>query len=77
MDMDMQCSRWLFSKVPFKTSLMQFDSHELEDVSARMFNSTLVYARIESSSMYFLFYLLLAVFCKHAKRRYDDNTKLI
>jgi len=47
--MDMQCSRWLFSKVPFKTSLMHFDSHELEDVSARMFNSTLVYARLESS----------------------------
>ena len=48
-DMDVQLSRWLFSKVPFKSSLMLLNSHELEDISARMFNSTLVYTKLETT----------------------------
>ena len=40
---------WSFSKVPFKHSLLTYDSHEMEDVAIRMFNSTLVYAGIESA----------------------------
>ena len=49
MDLDVQLSRWLFSKVPFKSSLMLLNSHELEDISARMFNSTLVYTKLETT----------------------------
>jgi len=44
-----QCGHWAFSKVPFKTSLVAGQSHEVEDVSVRMFNSTLVYTGLELS----------------------------
>lgn len=45
-----QCSYWMFSKMPFKTSLLAGQSHEIEDVAVRMFNSTLVYTGLELSS---------------------------
>ncbi len=48
-EMDLKGSYWTFSKLPFKQSLLSYDSCELEDVAIRMFNSTLVYAGIESS----------------------------
>ncbi len=48
-EMDLKGSYWTFSKLPFKQSLLALDSCELEDVAIRMFNSTLVYAGIESS----------------------------
>lgn len=47
-----QCSHWMFSKLPFKTSLLAGQSHEVEDVAVRMFNSTLVYTGLELSSMF-------------------------
>lgn len=44
-----QGSYWTFSKIPFKTSLLAGQSHEVEDISVRMFNSTLVYTGLELS----------------------------
>ena len=40
---------WSFTKTPFKSSLLASSTHEMEDVAARMFNSTLVYAGLETS----------------------------
>ena len=45
---------WSFTKSAFKTSLLESSSHELEDVAARMFNSTLVYAGLETSGKHAL-----------------------
>ena len=47
-------SMWSFTKSAFKTSLLESSSHELEDVAARMFNSTLVYAGLETSGKHAL-----------------------
>ena len=42
-------NNWSFTRAPFKTSILDGISHELEDVCTRMFNSTLVYVGLESS----------------------------
>ena len=47
-EIDVRSPFWTFSRTPFRRSLMSFESHELEDVSVRMFNSTLVYTGLES-----------------------------
>ena len=54
-EMDVRGTFWSFSKVPFKHSLLAYESHEMEDVAIRMFNSTLVYAGIESAGKGLLF----------------------
>lgn len=41
--------QWAFTKIPFKTSLLAGQSHEIEDISVRMFNSALVYSGLEFS----------------------------
>lgn len=48
-DVDVHSSYWSFTRTPFKTSLLHFETHEMEDVAARMFNSTLVYSGLESA----------------------------
>ena len=40
---------WLFSRCPFRTSLLANQPHEVEDTAVRMFNSTLVYTGLELS----------------------------
>jgi len=42
-------SMWSFTKIPFKTSLLAKQSHEMEDIAVRMFNSSLVYTGLEIS----------------------------
>ena len=39
---------WSFSRMPFQKTLTPFRLHEWEDTAVRMFNSSLVYAGIES-----------------------------
>ena len=46
-DAALHSGHWAFSKIPFKTSLITGQSHEFEDISVRMFNSTLVYSGLE------------------------------
>ena len=58
-DTDVRGAFWSYSKVPFKHSLLAYESHEMEDVAIRMFNSTLVYAGIESAGNYTIFILHL------------------
>ena len=48
-EVDVHSPYWSFTRQPFKTSLLNFDDHALEDISARMFNSTLVYTGLESA----------------------------
>jgi len=48
-DAVLHSGHWTFSKVPFKTSLIAGQSHEFEDISVRMFNSSLVYSGLELS----------------------------
>jgi len=48
-DASLHSGHWAFSKVPFKTSLIAGQSHEFEDISVRMFNSSLVYSGLEIS----------------------------
>lgn len=49
---DLRGTYWSYSKVPFKHSLIAFESHELDDIAVRMFNSTLVYTGLESVGLY-------------------------
>jgi len=48
-DAALHSAHWTFSKVPFKTSLIAGQTHEFEDISVRMFNSSLVYTGLELS----------------------------
>jgi len=48
-DASLHSGHWTFSKVPFKTSLIAGQTHEFEDISVRMFNSSLVYSGLEIS----------------------------
>ena len=48
-DAVLHSAHWTFSKLPFKTSLIAGQSHEFEDISVRMFNSSLVYSGLELS----------------------------
>ena len=72
-EMDVRGAFWSFSKVPFKHSLLAYESHEMEDVAIRMFNSTLVYAGIESAGNYTIFTILqlqLNQFYSHQHQRF-------
>jgi len=46
-------SHWAFTKVPFKTSLLAGQTHDIEDIAVRMFNSSLVYCGLEFSGNFF------------------------